>query len=294
MVNSVSQVSSYAVRNGPGGSPLAFAASSYAIVGGTQNVSAALGYAIVGGSQNVSSALGYAIIGPSATVRKATGYVILVPAVYEPFDELKLGGSFVNVRLPDYISYGSSGGPQFRTSMFELDSGKVVAQPEWDNIRAAYVINYSDIPIEYVQAVESFFYTAHGRGLGFRFKDFSDYQISNQNICVGDGESTRFQLFKRYSSGGTYLDRKVTKIVLDSLTVLRIDGVPASLNVDFVIDPNNGTVTFSAPLADGAIASVDYVEFDVPVRFESEALTVSVEDFNSYSISGLNLIEILL
>lgn len=201
--------------------------------------------------------------------------------------------SFVEARFPECVSFGSAGGPGFRTSIFELDSGYVAANIEWERIRAQYDVTFENATPADIVEVEEFFYSMRGRAIGFRYKDWGDYTIANQNIFLGDGSKTVFDIFKRYSSGGIHYDRPIKKIVAGTLTQINVDGVAKMVTTDFTVQTDAGTVTFNTAPANGAIGELVYCEFDVPVRFDTDVLGVAYDDFQRLSIQSLPLVEIL-
>lgn len=281
------------------------AAGYYAMtIGGASRVA---GYAIQAVASGPSGSRAYAAIANPAAIIADVSYVahrndvsipalrgyVVMQSVYPPYGDLNLEYPFVEQRFPTSLSYGSSGGPGFQTSVFKVDSGVEHTQADWDRLRARYSVEFSYVPKVDLDAVENFFYAMRGQGIGFRFKDWNDYQIVKQNIAVGDGVSRTFQLFKRYRSGPAYFDRIIKKPVRGSITELYLEDELLTPNREFFINYSTGEVTFvDAPPA-GTIVYLPYAEFDVPVRFATDQLSVSPEDHDQYSIDSLSLIEIL-
>ena len=133
----------------------------------------------------------------------------------------------------------------------------------------------------------TFFRNVKGRAYGFRFKDWSDYSVLGQKIGEGDGEKTRFQLIKSYVVNNNVYVRKITKPVLSSAKAY-ISGVETG---DFNVDLTTGLLNFNTPIADGAKLEVDF-EFDVPVRFDSDVLEISMASLNTGVIKDVVLMEI--
>lgn len=107
---------------------------------------------------------------------------------------------FHEVRFPTDISYGSNGGPGFLTNILELASGHEQRNIEWSLAKAKYDVQYGIKTREQMQDVLDFFYARRGRGYGFRFKDWMDYQIPRQQIgTMGSTQNvSTLQVFKRY------------------------------------------------------------------------------------------------
>jgi uncharacterized protein (TIGR02217 family) len=249
-------------------------------------------YAALSNPASITDSTGYAVIRNDDSVHNVKGYIVLY-SFYIPYDEIDIEYPFCEERFPTSVSYGSSGGPGFKTSVFQVDSGLVHTNQEWDRLRARYDVTFDYCPRADIEEVENFFYAMRGQAIGFRYKDWSDYQIVNQNVVIGDGNSNRFQLFKRYRSGGYTFDRMIKKPVRGQIGTFTLDGVELVLNRDFYVNYASGELIFNTPPEAGAIGHLAYAEFDVPVRFDTDALVVSAEDFNQYSISSLNMIEIL-
>jgi uncharacterized protein (TIGR02217 family) len=286
-------VSGYSVGTSDGGITQE---QAYAVV--SHNGEAAAGvavnqaYAVLSHPSSATSHRHYVVGRHEGAAHTSKGYVVLT-TIYPPYEALNVEYPFAEEQFPPSISYGSSGGPGFKTTVFTVDSGAVHTKAEWDRLRATFDVNIDACPRADIEAVENFFYTMRGSAIGFRFKDWSDYQIVNQNVVVGNGASTRYQLFKRYRSGAQTFDRIIRKPVRNQIGTLTLDGVELVLNRDFFFNYSTGEITFKVAPPAGSIGHLDYAEFDIPVRFDTDELVVSAEDFNQYSISSLSLIEIL-
>ncbi len=81
---------------------------------------------------------------------------------------------------------------------------------------------------------------------------------------------------------------------VDGSLRVAVSGVEKSPE-DFTFDPETGEVVFSANSvpAPGALVTAGY-EFDVPVRFDTDQLTVSLKAFKAGQIPSIPLIEVLL
>lgn len=226
------------------------------------------------------------------SLQNVNGYTVLLPP-YPPYADLTVEFPFVDKRFPTAMSYGTSGGPQFQTSLFKTASGVEYAQADWDRIRARYSVEFSYVPGKDLEEIENFFHMVRGRALGFRFKDWNDYQIVDQNVLVGDGTSHEFQLFKRYRSGPGYFDRMIKKPVRESIKELYLDDQKLIAGREFFVSSSTGIISFVTPPVAGAVGRIPYAEFDVPVRFETDQLTASADDHDQYSLDSLDIIEIL-
>ena len=143
----------------------------------------------------------------------------------------------------------------------------------------------------------SFFEARNGRLYGFRFKDWSDYksclpsQISHpmdQQIGTGNGTRTEFQLMKHCTSGSVTWSRRITKPVADTV---RIAVAGSELASGWSVDLTTGVVTFAAPPENGAVVSAGF-QFDVPVRFDTDEVNVTLDIERLGSIDSIHLIEV--
>ncbi len=195
---------------------------------------------------------------------------------------------FIDARFPTDISYGISGGPYFETEIIETHSGA-----EYRNIRTPYGRNKYNIVSgiktkEQLDEVVSFFRAAKGKAMGFRFKDWLDFEATQQFLGWGDGKSQEFQLVKIYSKGVTIEARKITKPVRNTEKIF-INGKRTRL---YKVDYDTGVVCFAKPPRKGAKIEADF-EFDVPVRFNSDQLSVSMENYGVHSFDNIDLIELV-
>ncbi len=207
--------------------------------------------------------------------------------------------SFHEVRFPEGVSYGSSGGPERRTEIATLGSGFEERNSPWAHSRRRYDAGYGVRDLNDLHAVIAFFEARHGRLHGFRYKDWLDWKScppldevspGDQNIGVGDGERTAFQLVKRYVSGAQSYTRPIHKPVAGTVRVA-VDGV--ELTSGWSVDATTGLVTFDAAPAAGAVVSAGF-EFDVPVRFDTDRLDISLSRFRAGEIPHIPLIELRL
>lgn len=205
--------------------------------------------------------------------------------------------AFHEVRFPGNISRGARGGPERRTQVVELASGDEERNASWANSRRRYDVAYGIRRADDLAAVVAFFEARGGRLHGFRFKDWADYKSSqpsqpvaptDQPLGTGDGATTVFQLMKRYSSGAQSWSRAIAKPVEGSVR-LALNGVEQMSG--WSIDPTTGSVTFTTAPGAGVAITAGY-EFDVPVRFGSDTLDVTLDVERLGSITSIPLIEI--
>ncbi|MFD2237823.1 DUF2460 domain-containing protein [Aureimonas populi] len=205
--------------------------------------------------------------------------------------------AFHEVRFPDDISRGARGGPERRTQIVELASGDEERNASWANSRRRYDVAYGIRRADDLAAVVAFFEARNGRLHGFRFKDWADFKsclpsqtpgATDQQVGIGDGTTTQFRLAKRYTSGAQSWTRSIAKPVTGSVRVA-LAGVEQVSG--WLVDTTTGFVTFgSAPGA--GIAITAGFAFDVPVRFDTDALDVTLDLERLGSITSIPLVEL--
>jgi uncharacterized protein (TIGR02217 family) len=207
--------------------------------------------------------------------------------------------TFHEIRFPTAIAFHSSGGPERKTEIVTLGSGFEERNAVWANSRRRCDVGYGVKTLDDLHAVIAFFEVRTGRLIGFRFKDFADYKSCapndpvsplDQPIGTGDGANTQFQLAKTYTSGPSNWNRTIKKPVAGTVRVA-VAGVEQTSGLS--VDTTTGLVTFdSAPAAAAAITAG--FEFDVAVRFDTDALSINLSNFAAGEIPSIPLVEILI
>ncbi|MDT8857794.1 DUF2460 domain-containing protein [Paracoccaceae bacterium Fryx2] len=205
--------------------------------------------------------------------------------------------AFHEVRFPDNISRGARGGPERRTQVVELASGDEERNASWANSRRRYDVAYGIRRADDLASVVAFFEARNGRLHGFRYKDWADYKSNlpsqavtptDQQIGTGTGSLQTFQLAKRYTSGAQTWVRTITKPVAGTVRVA--PGVVEQMS-GWTMDTTTGVITFTTAPANGVIVRAGF-EFDVPVRFDSDTLDVTLDFERLGSITSIPLLEI--
>ncbi len=196
--------------------------------------------------------------------------------------------SFVEVRFPEDISYGSSGGPEYATDVVATESGHEQRNINWEAARARYNVAHGVKTQAQLDALIAFFRARKGRAIGFRFKDWGDYLAVNQSLGQGTGAQTSFQLIKRYNSGGAEEIRIITKPVAGTVNIY-LDSVLLSSGV--AVDTQTGIITLTPAPGAGVTVSADF-EFDVPVRFDTDRLSASLDAYGVHSWNDIPLVEL--
>lgn len=196
--------------------------------------------------------------------------------------------AFRDARFPVAISRGVTFGPRFSTSVVDSAGGAEERNINWSYPRcggnAASGLKRS---ADYAELIAFARAVAWGKGYSFPFKDWSDYTATDSNIGTGDGSTVAFQLRKVYTFGGFTAYRKITKPVT-GISTFKVDGSPV---VPSSVARLTGIVTFSSPPANGKAITWSG-QFDVPCRFDTDELPLTLQSLEIGEWTDLPLLEV--
>lgn len=195
-------------------------------------------------------------------------------------------------RFPDSISYGSTGGPQYRTLIIEFPSGEEQRNIEWSQARHSFNAANGVKSQDEIDALIAFFHNARGRANGFRYKDWNDYKSGSIADMVTDTDQTQvdtaaqfqgqFQLIKTYTVGSSTYVREIKKPVIGTVLIKKNGGLLTE-GVEYTVDYTQGVINTIVQVGDTFTAGF---EFDVPCRFNIDQFIATLEAFQ---IAGVNL-----
>lgn len=201
--------------------------------------------------------------------------------------------NFDDVSFPLPLAFGASGGPERRTEIVSLSSGREVRNAVWAGSRRRWDVGGAVSSRDDLHALIAFFEARRGPLRGFRFRDYADdrscppeYDVSpaDQVLGAADGAAVRFELIKTYGDAA----RRILKPVAGSVRVA-LDGVEVVSG--FSVDEANGWVDFAAPPAPGVVVSAGYA-FDCAARFNSDYLETRLEAFSAGRVVSVPIIEL--
>jgi uncharacterized protein (TIGR02217 family) len=209
--------------------------------------------------------------------------------------------AFHEVRFPADISLSSAGGPERRTEVVVLGSGAEERNSRWADSKRSYNAGYGIKSVDQLHMVIAFFEERRGRLHGFRWKDWADYKSCapnvvtdelDQEIGVGDGVTASFQLIKTYGASFAPWAREIKRPVAGTMKIA-VDGASQTEGVDYAVNTVTGVVDFLP----GSIPGVNAVvtagfEFDVPVRFDTDALELNLTLIEAGDIPSIPIVEI--
>ena len=206
--------------------------------------------------------------------------------------------AFHDICFPVSLSFGALGGPERRTEIVELANGHEERNTPWAQSRRRYDAGTGLRALDDLDVLIAFFEARAGMLHAFRWKDWGDFRSApasgpitafDQPLGIGDGVTQEFQLSKRYVSGAQSYARAITKPVAGSV---RVAMAGAELSApDFTLDTTTGHVGFASPPAAGVELRAGF-EFDVPVRFDTDLIQVSLATFNAGAVPKVPVVEV--
>lgn len=207
--------------------------------------------------------------------------------------------AFHEIRFPANLSFGSAGGPERRTEIVTLANGFEERNTPWAHSRRRYDAGVGLRSLDDVGTLIAFFEARSAQLHGFRWKDWSDFRScapsttpapDDQQIGTGDGVTTVFQLKKTYTSGLQSYTRPICKPVAGTV-VIAVENDPKIEGLEFLVNVETGEVTFTLPPDLGTRVTAGF-EFDVPVRFDTDAIQTSVASFQAGDVPTVPIVEI--
>ena len=207
--------------------------------------------------------------------------------------------AFHEIRFPASLSFGSLGGPERRTEIVTLANGFEERNTPWAHSRRRYDAGMGMRSLDDMELLVAFFEARQGQMFGFRWKDWADYKTASasqdvhfedQIIATGDGVTAEFQLIKTYRSGEVGYDCPITKPVDGSLRI-GVSGDEMFEGTHFTLNASTGVVSFLDLPEEGEQITAGF-EFDVPVRFDTDAIRTSVANFQAGEVPNVPIVEI--
>lgn len=207
--------------------------------------------------------------------------------------------AFHDIRFPADLSFGALGGPERRTEIVALANGHEERNTPWAQARRRYDAGLGLRRLDDLERLIAFFEARQGMLHAFRWKDWADYRSApaseairpiDQPLGLGDGVTVDFALARTYRSGPAAVRRVITKPVPGSVR-LAIGGIEQAEGLAWTLDAGTGIVTFATPPALDAELTAGF-EFDVPVRFDTDLIQVSVASFQAGEVPRVPVVEV--
>jgi uncharacterized protein (TIGR02217 family) len=212
-----------------------------------------------------------------------------------------MAAAFHDVTFPLSVGFGAKGGPERKTEIVTLASGREERNAVWAHARRRYDAGLGVRSRADLAAIIAFFEARRGRLHGFRFRDPLDDASSHtgvvtptdQQLGMGNGSQATFTLIKAYGAGPSPYQRWIRKPVPGTIRVA-VAGVEKAEGTAFAVDTANGFITFLAghvPTGDQLVTAG--FRFDVPVRFDTDRLEIDLTAFAAGSLPSIPLIELI-
>lgn len=197
-------------------------------------------------------------------------------------------------RFPEEISYGVSFGPEFSTSIATSQSGFEVRNRNRSRGLCVGECSHALKTKAQLDELLTFFRSMGGRFHSFRFKDWADYQCTAAQSKMTLISTGVYQMYKVYEAAiGFSEDRKISKPVTGTVTIFRTrSAVTTNITGSSSINFTTGAVTVT-----GHVAGDVYTwsgEFDVPCRFDTDRMSINIENPTGYDWNQIPIKEIAL
>lgn len=212
--------------------------------------------------------------------------------------------AFPTYRLPVEVEQGMSGGPTFYNIIQEAISGQEQRVRVWAKCRGRWDCSYTILDTGdstgTFRAVLALFRAHLGSLYPFPFKDWGDYQLTDESIGTGTGAVSTFQITKTYDPSQIILNTPGTRTYVREIYLIRsgstvkVNGATQTPTTHYTISAT-GLITFVTPPPNGHEVTVTG-EFDVPVRFDIAAgdpLPVSINVNNIAQIDAFSVREVI-
>ncbi len=208
--------------------------------------------------------------------------------------------SFHDVRFPLELGFGAAGGPAFSTQVVVTGSGAEQRNAEWSDARLEYDAGLGIRSEDDLKRLITFFRARRGQAHGFRFLDPLDNSSAadggeptalDQQLGLGDGGTTRFALVRNYGDAALPDEAPQTRRITrpwPGTIVVAVAGIV--LPNGWTLAPG-GFVDFEAAPWAGAAVTAGF-RFDVPVRFATDRIEVSIAGWRAGELPSVPLIEI--
>lgn len=191
---------------------------------------------------------------------------------------------FDNVRLPVDIERGAVGGPEYRTTVTNMASGRERRNQEWEIPLSSFNIGYGIQRRADMEQVYAFFHARGGKARGFRFKNWLDFKVDPTPVGEIAGEPLLRQIIRIYADA-INPQLRIVAYPIESTLKVWVDQVQTT---DFVL-LDGGVLQFTQDPGPDVIAACEY---DIPVRFDSDKLDVRLNTFMEGETPSIQIVEL--
>jgi uncharacterized protein (TIGR02217 family) len=188
--------------------------------------------------------------------------------------------SFVNIPFPDCIAFGAQSDVMWRTNIVQSIGGYESANQNWEDAKHVYDVSFAVRTASDYQDIREHFNQVRGRANTFPFKDYLDFEVTGGVLLSAAGAipaaSGTFYLHKRYGSGGSLWDRKITRpdSTLTGVYRTRSAVVTNILGTDAVVTYTTGAVALANHVGGDTYTWAG--TFKVPCRYDTDRLPAAI------------------
>ena len=191
----------------------------------------------------------------------------------------------IDINLPIELCRCFGNEIEFSTSISKTKNNQEIRNSNWQEPNFRYKLLYNNCSQKLYEKLKSFFIICRGKEKSFVFFDVNDNEIKSQILGKGDGEKTKFQIFKIYAYDNYYYERKIN--IVKNVKIYQNN---------LLINPNkytitDGIITFLQPPENGNIISID-ATFYIKARFDNDNFNVIQKTFNNVEISDISIVEV--
>lgn len=195
--------------------------------------------------------------------------------------------------------------PRWSTAIVQVDSGAEQVNQRWEHPLYRYMLPEAVRDHTVFEAVKAHWLTMRGPAHTWPFRDPLDFasvalnkpnfvptvSATDQQIGIGDGAQTQFQLTKTYTRGSQTYTRQIILPVVNTVRV-SLDGVEQSGSpLPWTVSRPGGIVQFDTPPSPGQVVRAGFL-FDVVVRFEADdSFDGIVQTYGVGGFADITLIE---
>lgn len=211
---------------------------------------------------------------------------------------------FIDEYAPEEMpGYPCISSPRWSTAITQVDSGAEQINQRWQHPLYRFTLPEAVRDHEVFEAVKDHWLTMRGPAHSWPFRDPLDFasvplelpnhvpsvSATDQQIGIGDGATTRFQLTKTYQRGSQSYVRRIHLPITDSVLV-SLNGTPQASG--WTASRPGGEIEFDSPPTPGQIVRWGGL-FDVEVRFETDdSFDGIVRTFGVGGFADISLIEV--
>ncbi len=196
---------------------------------------------------------------------------------------------FRNLRFPDTISWGSTGGEAFQVQIQSTGSGYEFRQADWDEARNEWDVAQRVRTQLEQDKVTAFFRTNRGMAFSWRWKAWDDYKVSAiEGVTERHADNPlAYLMYKRYTDYLAFVDRRIVlPIDYDDTAMFKVadrkvpqivyrDGTPMTSD-KYAVDFRNGVIWL--------VPTVDYTSTAIAATATGNWYVSTGPDFSDFVV----------